>query len=295
MDVGPCRALGAGRWIAAVVVCGLLAAPLPAAAEPLSAVARGARSLSEAFGPIFFRTGNVEQAVERLLQNQTLMQNPDVQSLFQAVVRGDALDAATEAELGPEDSDLRDAIAVMYTLPANRRPFDIPAPDAQTRLTSTCEGGSCPPGMGPLQAIVAKGLMPANVFEQVVADLPGIFAGSKPAASAAGETAAHAIGEKDFPIEVVVASHQQLVLVDFWSPNCTNCVAMKPVIEALAAKRADIKVVTYNIAEHSVPNAHPVRSLPSVMIFRDGELAEQVSGGKTIDELEALLADVAAR
>jgi len=84
--------------------------------------------------------------------------------------------------------------------------------------------------------------------------------------------------DKDFENEVLQSA--QPVLVDFWAPWCGPCRSVAPVIEELARENAaTIKVVKINIDDN--PNtaaAYGVSSIPTLMFFKDGEVAERLVG-----------------
>ena len=67
-------------------------------------------------------------------------------------------------------------------------------------------------------------------------------------------------------------------IVDFWAPWCKPCDAIEPVLEELAEAHG-VALVRLNIDEHlGVPSRYAVLSLPTVMLFRDGEPRSTVVG-----------------
>lgn len=84
--------------------------------------------------------------------------------------------------------------------------------------------------------------------------------------------------EENFRAEVLESS--QLVLVDFWAEWCMPCRAFSPILEALAEELAGtIKVGKLNIDEHpAIATQYNVRSIPTVLIFRNGVLVETIVG-----------------
>lgn len=67
-------------------------------------------------------------------------------------------------------------------------------------------------------------------------------------------------------------------IVDFWAPWCKPCEAIEPVLEELAAARG-VRLVRLNIDEHlAAPSRYGVLSLPTVILFRDGEPRATVAG-----------------
>jgi thioredoxin 1 len=77
-----------------------------------------------------------------------------------------------------------------------------------------------------------------------------------------------------------VLSSPQPVLVDFWAEWCAPCRLMAPSIEALAEEFAGrVRVGKLNVDENAATaEKYDIRGIPTVMIFKGGELKEQVVG-----------------
>ena len=84
----------------------------------------------------------------------------------------------------------------------------------------------------------------------------------------------------DANFEEEVLKESKPVLVDFWAVWCAPCRMIAPVIEEIAETYgAKIKVGKVNVDDNSkIPNQYGIRSIPTVMLFKDGQVAEQVIG-----------------
>ncbi len=95
--------------------------------------------------------------------------------------------------------------------------------------------------------------------------------------------------DQSFEQEVLKAD--QPVLVDFWAAWCGPCRMIAPAVEALADEYAGkAKVGKVNVDENSsTPGRYNLRSIPTLLLFKGGEVQEQVVGVKSRDELANLL------
>jgi thioredoxin 1 len=84
-----------------------------------------------------------------------------------------------------------------------------------------------------------------------------------------------------------VLTSQEPVLVDFWAPWCGPCVRLAPVIDRLAANYKVYKVNTEK--EPKVAARYSVSSLPTLIIFRDGEVLARSVGLKSEADLRDAL------
>jgi thioredoxin 1 len=81
------------------------------------------------------------------------------------------------------------------------------------------------------------------------------------------------------------------VLVDFWAEWCGPCKMLGPVLEELAGEYTGrVKVGKLNIDEHQkVASDYGIRAIPTLLLFKNGEVAEQIVGLRSKRDLKASL------
>ena len=89
------------------------------------------------------------------------------------------------------------------------------------------------------------------------------------------------VGEvSDQTFEAEVLKSDRPAIIDFWAEWCGPCRVISPIIQELAAEYGDrVKIVKMDIdANPSTPGQFGIRSIPTVLAFKDGQVIEQIVG-----------------
>lgn len=92
----------------------------------------------------------------------------------------------------------------------------------------------------------------------------------------------NALEVTDATFEAEVLQSEKPVLVDFWATWCQPCLQMAPIVDQVAAERTDsLKVVKVDLDKNpALQQRFGITSIPTFMVFREGELVHSVVGGR---------------
>ncbi|PLX95538.1 MAG: thiol reductase thioredoxin [Desulfuromonas sp.] len=88
-----------------------------------------------------------------------------------------------------------------------------------------------------------------------------------------------------------VLKSDQPVLVDFWATWCAPCKAIAPVIDELAEQfSGKVKIGKVNVDENpNTPGQYGVRGIPTLVLFKNGEVVDQLVGAIPKNQLEEFI------
>lgn len=100
------------------------------------------------------------------------------------------------------------------------------------------------------------------------------------------------VSAENFVSEVV--EHQGIVLVDFWGQGCGPCRMLAPILDQIAAENDAVKVAKIDVYESAeIANHYGVMSIPTVLVFKNGEVVDQMVGAQSKAKLEEVLREQA--
>ena len=89
-----------------------------------------------------------------------------------------------------------------------------------------------------------------------------------------------------------IIKSDKLTLVDFFATWCGPCKMMHPVLEQLKDEMCDsIRIIKLDVDKNEVLSAqYNIQSVPTLMLFKNGEIVWRQSGAKSLNELKSLIA-----
>ena len=96
---------------------------------------------------------------------------------------------------------------------------------------------------------------------------------------------------EDGAFESTVVASERPAVVDFWATWCAPCKAIMPVIEELATQYdGQVDFYKMNIDENpGVPSQYRITSIPTLLLFKGGEVVQQLVGARPKKDFEAAL------
>ena len=97
----------------------------------------------------------------------------------------------------------------------------------------------------------------------------------------------------DAEFESIITSDKP-VMVDFWAPWCGPCRAVSPILDQIATEHSDkIDIVKLNVDENPIsPAKHGVAGIPTMKVFKNGEVLKTIVGAKPKPQILNELSDI---
>ncbi|MEM7056406.1 MAG: tetratricopeptide repeat protein [Pseudomonadota bacterium] len=104
------------------------------------------------------------------------------------------------------------------------------------------------------------------------------------------------VTDQTFTTDVVEASKETPIIVDFWAPWCQPCKTLGPMLEASVAKtNGKVRMVKVNVDENQrivatlMQNGLPMQSIPTVIAFSEGRIVDMMQGAVPQGEIDAFI------
>ena len=97
------------------------------------------------------------------------------------------------------------------------------------------------------------------------------------------------VTDQSFDTEVL--NSETPAIIDFWAEWCAPCRAIAPIVKDLADQYGDkVKIAKLNIDENpGVPSRYGIRSIPTVLAFKDGAVVDQITGARPKSHFEEMV------
>ncbi len=103
-----------------------------------------------------------------------------------------------------------------------------------------------------------------------------------------GEKVIH-VTDANFDLEIIQSNVP--ALIDFWATWCAPCRALAPIVEEMAETyTGKVKVAKMNVDENpATPGKYGVRGIPTLILFKDGQVLDQVVGAVPKSQIQGLI------